>query len=298
MAANELGYISFDYSVRTQYVAAVTIQKDRREELGLTQPVAAAQADVSLQTWQRWEDDPSTVSAEDGDKCEHSLHIQEARIELAERAAGFEEAWADCAYLTPRQASAIATGLALWSHNIEEWLQGQSEQPLHEIGPFESIDRRAMIYVNDNKAWAAKAQERCDAVSEEIEQGVLPFDRDGCFFDELLVGASLPEAETILNALPEMFVDIPARTQSGDQDGDELVVSDEDWNAVSETFDDLCRWEGSQVPLYRDHPLLTEVLEDAHPYAWFDPPEPSDDEEGELSESYAEDDEQAMSSAD
>jgi hypothetical protein len=278
----------------------VTNQRIRREELGLTQPIAAARAEFSLETWQRWEEDPTSVSAEAREKCEHVIHTEAFRIERAEQVARFEQAWKDCSYLTPRQASAIATALALWSYNIDQWLQGQSQQHLHEVGPFESIDRRAMIYVDDNKAWAAKAQERCDALSEEIERGVLPFERDGCFFDELLIGAALPEAEAILAALPEMFEDIPARAKAGDQDGDKLQISDDDWNAVSDTLIDRCRWEGWQVPLYRDHPLLPEILADVYPYAWFDPPRHSDAEyEEDLhSSGLVEDDEQAMSQAD
>jgi transcriptional regulator with XRE-family HTH domain len=279
----------------------VTNPRNRREELGLTQPVAAARAEVSLETWQQWEEDPTSVSADAREKCEHVIHTEAFRIERAEQVARFEQAWKGCSYLTPRQASAIANVLALWSYNIDQWLQGQSQHPLHEVGPFESIDRRAMIYINDNKAWAAKAQERCDALSEEIERGVLPFTRDGCFFDELLIGAALPVAEAILAALPEVFEDIPARAKPGDQDGDELQISDDDWNAVSDTFIDRCRWEAWQVPLYRDHPLLTEILAAIHPYVWFDPPENSDAEyEEDLRSSglVEGEDEQAMSPAD
>ncbi len=255
----------------------MTIQTDRREELGLAQPVAAARAEVSLETWQQWERDPTSVSVEDREKCEHFLDIQEVRVELAERAASFEQAWNDCPYLTPRQASAIVTGLALWNYAIQEWLEQRTEQSLHDVGPFQFVDRRAMIYVNDNKAWAAKAQERCAALCEEIERGVLPFDRDGCFFDELLIGAVLPEAERVVAALPEMFENIPARVQSENRDDDILEMSDDDWEAVGEAFEGFCRWKPWLIPLYRDHPLLAEVLADIHPYSWFDPPQPARD---------------------
>lgn len=277
----------------------MTNERDRREELGLTQPVAAARAEVSLETWQRWEEDPTSVGDDIREKCEHVIHTEAFRIERAEQVARFEQAWKDCSYLTSRQAIAIATRLVLWSYDIDQWLHGQSQQPLHEVGPFESIDRRAMMYVNDNKAWAAKAQERCDALSEEIERGVLPFERDGCFFDELLIGAALADAEAILAAVPEMFEDIPARAKPGDQDGAELQISDDDWNPVSDTFIDRCRWEPWQVALYRDHPRLTEMLAEIHPYVWFDPPEHSDAEYEEdlRSSGLVEGDEEAMSPA-
>jgi transcriptional regulator with XRE-family HTH domain len=265
----------------------VTIQTTRREELGLTQTAAAARAGLSVQTWQQWEEDPSAVSAEAAEQCEHVIDVEEARTDLAQRAAGFAEAWADCSYLTPRQAGALATRLASWSDNIAEWLEAPFEQPLHEVGPFESIDRRVMIYVDENRAWAAKAQERCDAMSEEVESGVLPFDRDGCFFDELLVGAALPEARAIYTALPDMFADIPARAVARDDGADGATVTDDDWDGAGEAFDDLCRWETSQVPLYTDHPLLAGLIADMHPYTWFDPPETYDAEYDEESEETA-----------
>ena len=253
----------------------MTNQENRRDESGVIQPVTATQPSISLERSQR-RDDPPLASAETPQAPEHSNEIQEARIKLAESATRFEQGWQDCPYVTPRQASAIATGLALWSANIGDWLQGGSVQPLHEIGPFTSIDRRAMIYVNDNKAWAAKAQERCDALCEEVERGVLPLEQHGCFFDELLIGAVLPEAETILAVLPEVFDVIPARATRGDQDENVLQVSDDDWDAVSSTLLDSCRWHASQVPLYRNHPLLAATLADMHPFEWFDPPEDAD----------------------
>jgi hypothetical protein len=37
----------------------------------------------------------------------------------------------------------------------------------------------------------------CSAISGEIERGILPCDRDGAYIDELLIAASLPEAETL-----------------------------------------------------------------------------------------------------
>jgi DNA-binding XRE family transcriptional regulator len=255
----------------------VTTPTTRREELGWTQTDAATLAEVSVDSWRQWEADPASVSSEIQHKCEDVLQTEEATRMRIERAAVFHREWKECSYLTPRQASAIATGLAVWSYSIDLWIHGESELPLHEVGPFEAIDRRVMMYVNENKAWAAKAQERCDAVAGEIERGVLPFDRDACFFDELLIGAALRQAMAILDAMPDIFDEIPARVRSSEHNDDERQVFDDNWDAVEDAFAERCQWGVWQVPLYQDHPVLAELLAELHPFAWFDSPQPFDD---------------------
>lgn len=243
-----------------------------REQLHLTQPEAALRARVSLATWRRWEEDPDTVSADTRTKCERVVDVnREARNPFAEHDLKFEQSWGDCPYLTPRQACAIATVLALWADTeIGEWLDGGwPQEPLHDVPPFTRLDRRAMIYINDNKAWAAKAAERCYAVAEEIAEGILPFDREGCFFDELLMAVALPAAQEQLAEMPDLFEDISPRLPTDDEDIH--FLGDDEWNMVSDAFDDRCRWDEWEVPMFRDHPLLAAVLADRHPYNWFDP---------------------------
>ena len=242
-----------------------------REDLNLTQTEAALAAGVSLATWRRWEEDPDTVSADTRAKCDYVLdNTRKAPSRDAEDDSKFQRAWKDCPYLTPRQASAIATVLTLWEDAyLREWLEGGTpDEPLHFFPPFSNFDRRVMIYINDNKAFAEKARERCRAVAEQISQGILPFDRDGCFFDELLIAAALSEARDQLTEMPELFEGIPPRLSPVDED---LVVMDDDWDAVSDAFDDHCRWDEWEVPVYTDHPLLGAIISERHPYTWFDP---------------------------
>jgi transcriptional regulator with XRE-family HTH domain len=253
-------------------------RRDRREACGLTQPDAAARASVSLATWRRWEEDPAAVSAKTRTQCEAVIDRQAAhRGQMAELAHKYEEAWRDHPYLTPRQAYAIAGVLGIWEDlYIGEWLKDPHKEPLHDVPPFSHFDRRVMVYVNDNKAWAAKAQERCEALINEIESGVLPFDRDGCYFDELLMAAALLEAEDSLNDMPELFDEIAARPSINRDDDDEIdddaeiELSDDDWDCVSDAFDDRCRWDEWEVPVHKNDQLLPAILADSHPYTWFD----------------------------
>lgn len=247
-------------------------RRSQREALGLTQAGAAARAEVSFATWRRWEEDPTKVKSATRTACERVLDRDAAlKSALAEQAANFERAWGDCSYLTPRQASAIASALNYWADvYICEWLRHPANEPLHQVSPFDRLDLRVMILVNDNSAWAAKARERCYAVATEIESGVLPFERPGCYFDELLMALALPDAESELVDMPELFEEVPGRTEASVEEGWTL---DDEWDAVSDAFDDRCRWDEWEVPLTRNHPLLATVLSERHPFSWFDPGE-------------------------
>jgi len=238
----------------------------------MTQPEAALRAGVSLATWRRWEEDPETVSADTRTKCERVVDVnREVRSPFADDDLKFEQSWGDCPYLTPRQAYAIATVLAWWADTeIREWLDADwMREPLHDVSPFAQLDRRVMIYVNDNKAWAAKAQERCYAIADEIAEGILPFDREGCFFDELLMAVALPAGQEHLTEMPEVFEDIAPRVAAHE---DEIhFCGDDEWDLLSDECDDRCRWDEWEVPMLRDHPLLAAILADRHPYTWFNP---------------------------
>jgi hypothetical protein len=268
----------FDYSLSTHYLGCMNGRRDRREALDLTQPAAAAAAGVSLATWRRWEEDPAAVSAKTRTQCEAVLDKEAAyRRRAVAEADNYEQTWGDHPILTPRQAYAIATVLCIWADAyIGGWLKDPQQEPLHEVLPFSQFDLRVMVYVNDNKAWAAMAQKRCYALSDEIGSGILPFDRDGCYFDELLMAAVLSEAEDMLNGMPDLFDEIPARPspsrgEGGDIDEDaESELSDDDWGWVGYCFADRCRWDAWEVPVRKDDPLLPAILADSHPYTWFD----------------------------
>jgi transcriptional regulator with XRE-family HTH domain len=256
-------------------------RKEQREELGLSQVDAAARAGVSLATWRRWEEDSAKVSAATRASCERVIESDlSLRSALAAESANFEKIWGNCNYLTPRQAFAISTALLFWADtDIAEWLRNSEREPLHAISPFDQIDLRVMMLVNDNKAWAAAAQQRCYAVANEIKEGVLPFDRPGCYFDELLMALALPYATAFLVDMPEMFnllsariaVDTEVSDADEESDTEDDLTLDTDWDSVSDTFDDRCRWDEWEVPVMHEHPLLALILADRHPYSWFDP---------------------------
>jgi hypothetical protein len=195
--------------------------------------------------------------------------------DLAESAAQFTRVWGASGRLTPRQARAIAAVLEIWGDEIRtEWINADaSRSPLHDIAPFDRLDLRVMMVVGENAAWASAAAERCHAVAEEIATGVLPFDRDGCYFDELLIGAALLEAPEILAQIPDLFDGITERAAppGADEDYDGSRLGDDEWDVVSDGFDDACRWDEWEVPVMNGHPLLGAVLAGHHPFRWFDP---------------------------
>lgn len=141
-------------------------------------------------------------------------------------------------------------------------------EPLREVGPFVQFDRRVLFHIDGNRAWVQSMRDRCYAVSEEIRLGVLPFDRPGAYIDELLIAAALPEAEAYLPDMPEIFEPITARVT--DDSEDSHSVGDDDWDSVSDWFDDICQWDEWEVPVMTGHPLLRAVLDARHPFTWFD----------------------------
>lgn len=247
---------------------------DRRSRLDLTQTDAARNAGVSLATWRRWEEEPSSVSAKTRSACESALKgVSEFERALSKSAAAFTEAWGDSPRLTPRQAYAIALELDGWADmNIAGWLRDPNE-PLHEVAPFDDFDLRVMMLVGENRAWAEAVRQRCRLISDEIEAGTLPFDRPGPLIDEVLIGAALSGSQASLEDMPEIFERIAER---GAVDDDmEYSIGDDDWDAVSDGFDDICEWDEWGVPLRRNHPLLPAILAARHPFSWFDAGKPS-----------------------
>jgi transcriptional regulator with XRE-family HTH domain len=252
----------------------VNQRREAREKLGLTQGDAARQAGVSFATWRRWEEDPSTVKASTATACAEVLDREASfRSALAAEQGSFIASWEGSPHLTPRQAYAIAGCLDFWADlSLGEWLKDPESEPLHTVTPFEQLDPRVMMLVGENRAWAELARRRCLAVSEEIKNGLLPFDRDGCFFDELLMALALPYAEASMSDEPDLFSGLPMATASTD---DDFVLLDDEWDAVSDGFDDRCRWDEWEIPLFTNHPLLRTILEERHPFTWFDPAMPT-----------------------
>jgi hypothetical protein len=71
---------------------------------------------------------------------------------------------------------------------------------------------------------------------------------------------------------PDLFSGLPEISTS---DEDDYVMLDDQWDSVSDGFDNLCRWDEWELPLFANHPLLRAVLNERHPYTWFDPGTPT-----------------------
>ncbi|ORV20234.1 hypothetical protein AWB99_07220 [Mycolicibacterium confluentis] len=236
--------------------------------MDFSQATAAARAGVSLATWRRWEEDPEAVSASTRIKCGGVLDaeraIHERRVALRAEHEKVERQWNDHPLLTPRQALAIRTQLDMWQDLfLGPWLESSGASgPLYTVSPFDSLDPRVMVYVNDNKAWAYLARQRCIAVRDEMGCGLLPFDRAGCFFDEVLMAL-------VIDWLEETYDDDVAE---GAFNGLPSHRNDGHWNAVSDAFDNAARWAEWDVPAIIGHPLLPAMLAERHPFTWFDAP--------------------------
>ncbi|SKG69682.1 Uncharacterised protein [Mycobacteroides abscessus subsp. bolletii] len=242
-------------------------RKRRREAIDLSQAAAAARASVSLATWRRWEEAPESVSAGTRAKCERVLDAEQAIYErhsqaLRDQNEKIERLWTGHALLTPRQAAAIQTQLDVWQDLfLSSWLDdGWTKEPLYSVPPFDSLDPRVLVYVNDNRAWAYLACQRCIAVRDEMDTGVLPFDRDGCFFDEVLMAL-------VIDWMTETYEEDVAQ---GLLDDITPHHRDSDWEAVSEAFDSAARWREWEIPTMVGHQLLPSVLVQHHPFTWFD----------------------------
>lgn len=248
---------------------------NQRSELGITQSEAARRAGISLATWRRWEDDPDSVSDKTRSACEALIDREtQHAAALAESAASFQAAWADDPNLTPRQAWAIATELDGWANlEIAEWLIHQNG-PLHQIGPFDMFDLRVMMLVGENPAWVEAVRRRCNVVRDELESGVLPFDRPGPLIDGLLIWTALWGAEGMLTEMPDLFEQIPARPsveydEEALDSGEALPVGDEEWDLVRGAFEDrgLDDWD---MVLNNGCPGLSALLAARHPFSWLD----------------------------
>lgn len=241
----------------------------RRVEFGLTQDEAARKAGVSLASWRRWELDPDSVSVKTCVACEGVLEsVAEFKRVFSKSCEAFTNSWNDSPRLTPRQAYAIGLQLDFWADtDIAEWLQDPSV-PLYEVSPFTHFDLRVLMHVGENRAWVEGVRQRCYVISDEIQSGTLPFDRPGPLIDEILIGASLDDAQTLLREEPELFAQIPSREGKGDDE--KFEIGDDDWDLVVDGFHDVCESEDWEIPLWKWHPLLPVVLAQRPPLTWFD----------------------------
>lgn len=250
----------------------------QRVAKGLTQTEAARRASVSLATWRRWEADPSSVWKKTASKCEQMLvgGVAAGMGDAALR--GIVMAWGESPRLTPRQAWALSATLDTWSDlYLKPWI-AEPREPLHDVSPFCQFDLRVLVLVGENRAWVEGVRRRCDVLGEEIEQGVLPVDRPGPFIDEVLIAAALTEAPDMLEDEIELFEGIPPRTAATDDEDQEYLLGDDEWDLVTDLFDNDCRWSEWDIPVMHNHPLLPALLQVRPPHTWFDPAPPDVDE--------------------
>ncbi|MCL1840901.1 MAG: helix-turn-helix domain-containing protein [Propionibacteriaceae bacterium] len=244
-------------------------RKRRRMSLGMSQTEAAAEAGVSPTTWHNWEEHPERVSAATRIACEAVLDSAESELaNAAEFVRHIAVAWRDCPTLTPRQALALAMSLTFFGNvSIATWLDDPSSRPLYEVPPFDAFDLRVMMRIDENRAWAQAASRRCHEVVRGIENGVLPFDRPGCFFDEVVMAPAWAMGESLPRDDSDFYADVPARTSATCPPG---WLCDDDWELVHEHFVKICRWPDWELPLMPGHPHLAALLSGRHPFTWFD----------------------------
>lgn len=172
-------------------------------------------------------------------------------------------------YLSPAQATAIAALLNWWADTaLGPWLDGDVPEHLYSVEPLAYFDPRILMHVDDNAAFASLVQERCRAIAREVEDGKLPCDRDGCFFDEALIGAVFQALPDFIAGSPELF-DVPEQSDSGAKRAVSPPPSESDWACLEDDFDDRSRWDDWAVPaLHRQ--FVTMLLAQRHPMTWFD----------------------------
>ncbi|WP_162893271.1 hypothetical protein [Microbacterium halotolerans] len=203
--------------------------------------------------------------------CERAL----AAVPYASSAEVFEAVWgSSSSRLTPRQAHAMAGELAFWADGeIADWIL-DANGPLHDVRPFNLFDLRVMMFVGESRSWAEAVRQRCYKLSEEIEAGVLPFDRPGPFIDEVLIGMALRAVQILREEDPSRPDDVMPREGLSDAENDVYVIGDDDWGMVFDEFDEQCRWGDWDMPIAIGHSLLPAFLAANHPFRWFDAIEP------------------------
>lgn len=74
-------------------------------------------------------------------------------------------------------------------------------------------------------------------------------DRPGSLIDQILIGASLDDAQPLLGEMPELFARIPSR--DGICDDENFEIGDDDWELVADGFRDARESEDWEIPLWK-----------------------------------------------
>jgi hypothetical protein len=200
--------------------------------------------------------------------------MDELEKAMAAQYTRFQEAWADRPGLTPRQAFGIAAALDWFADaEIGPWLEDPSAEPLHTIPPFDVIDLRAMVLVNENRAWAALAAQRCSVVAEDLAAGYLSFfeEDDVCYFDQLVVVRAVRWAQNQMEDQPDFFEGIPPRLSGPEGDDGWQLDDSAGWASLSEMLDGYAaRGDWNEVLFPGLRPMRDLLRKKNHPFTWFD----------------------------
>ncbi len=178
-------------------------------------------------------------------------------------------AWGTSAHLTVRQAATLTTLLLWWAEvTIPQWLD-DPDGPLHRVAPFDGLDLRVMVLINENRAWAELAGQRCRAVGTQMASGILPsFGPHPRYFDEVLVALALQAAPAHMrdeDTMDPASLILP-RTP------DEVTASEHGWSDAVNRLDEVAAWWDWDVPTVPGSGDLRPLLMARHPFTWFDPP--------------------------
>ena len=67
------------------------------------------------------------------------------------------------------------------------------------------------------------------------------------------MGLALPYAQTSLADYPDEDIEAGIGDRGEDEDDERLF--DEEWDLVSDAFDDQCRWDEWEVPMHKEQPV-------------------------------------------
>jgi hypothetical protein len=209
-------------------------------------------------------------------RCERVLNSKRPEIDGTWR--DTYKVWHDHPYLPARHAAALSGELALHKDMyVSSWLDDfqAGAEPLKDIPPFCYLDPRVMFHIGENAAWAEMAAEHSMQVSDLLGNGHFPHEtHHSCFYDQLIVIASIPAAAESLQSMPDLYAGLeapePFRVADEEEPGGFVELDD------TEIWDSLHEWllESSRYPLgdFLDPPaiFLPVAIQDHHPFTWFD----------------------------
>ncbi|WP_329251828.1 helix-turn-helix transcriptional regulator [Actinoallomurus sp. NBC_01490] len=237
--------------------------KAAREAAGLTQADAARAARISVATWRRAEDDPSSVSAKTRAAVERVLKTSRRKmqgkareeVEIAEHVRRLNACFGvDGSALTP----ATAAQLAVTSDSLQD-LDGQDWS--EASGMTEQLSQAVLFRVYGNQAWLKRLGDTFEEMAVRIGRGAWPWPRT--MADEFVLHTSIEWGRGTWDDMPpwEYLNGLERRADDGDWRGVMMELSH-----FPLGFPDLAEDEmSSRVTDGRVY------LSRLHPYRWWEP---------------------------